>query len=84
MSTIKILRNDVFHALAGLNLQKAYGPDRVPPIILKNCASFCLSTSTLPSCWKFAYIQLVPKKGDCSDPSKYRPMSLMSYLSKIF
>ncbi|MPC68275.1 hypothetical protein E2C01_062473 [Portunus trituberculatus] len=39
MPSIKVLRNDVFHALTGLNLRKAYGPDGVPPIVLKNCVS---------------------------------------------
>ncbi|MPC37010.1 hypothetical protein E2C01_030482 [Portunus trituberculatus] len=39
MLTIKVLRNDAFHAFAGLNSWKAYGPDGVPPIVLKNCAS---------------------------------------------
>ena len=95
MLPIKILRNDVFHALAGLNPRKAYGPDEVPPIVLRNCASvlapclvklfqLCLSTSTFPSCWKFAYIQPVPKKGDRSNPSNYRPIALISCLSKVF
>ena len=95
MLPIKILRNDVFHALAGLNPGKAYGPDGVPPIVLRNCASvlapclvklfqLCLSTSTFPSCWKFAYIQPVPKKGDRSNPSNYRPIALISCLSKVF
>ena len=44
----------------------------------------CLFTSTFPSCWKFAHIQLVPKKGDCSNPSNYRPIALISCLSKAF
>ena len=92
---IKILRNDVFHTLSGLNTRKAYGPDGIPPIVLKNCASvlapcltklfrLCLSTSTFPSCWKYAYIQPVPKKGDRSNPSDYRPIALISCLSKVF
>ena len=95
MLPIKIFRNDVFHALSGLNPRKAYGPDGVPPIVLRNCASvlapclvklfqLCLSTSTFPSCWKFAYIQPVPKKGDHSNPSNYRPTALISCLSKVF
>ena len=55
MPNIQILCNAVFHSLAGLNPRKAYGSDRVPPIILKNCASvfgpylvklFCLCLST--------------------------------------
>ncbi len=43
-----------------------------------------LSTSTFPSCWKHAYRQLVPKKGDRSYLSKYRPIALNSCLSKAF
>ena len=34
MLPIKIFRNDVFHALSGLNPQRAYGSDGVPPIVL--------------------------------------------------
>ncbi len=93
MPIIKILPNVVFYALSGLNPQKAYGPDGVPPIILKNCASeltpclvklfrLCLSTSTFPSSWKYAYVQPLPKKGDRSNPSNYRSLALLSCLSK--
>ena len=32
--------------------------------------------------WKFAHTQLVPKKGDCSNSSNYRPIVLISCLSK--
>ncbi len=95
MHVIKILKNDAFYALSGLNPRKAYGPDGIPPIVLKNCASVLtpclvklfrlyLSTSTFPSCWKHAYIQNVPKKGDRSNPSTYRPIALLSSLSKAF
>ncbi len=65
------------------------------PPILKNCASVLtpclvklfrrsLSISTLPSCWKYAYIQLVPKKDNRSNPSVYPPLALLSCLSKAF
>ena len=70
-------------------------PDWVYPIIPRNCVSvlapclvklfqLCLSASTFPSCWKFAYILLVTKKGDRSNPSKYLPIALISCLSKVF
>ncbi len=95
MSVINFFPNDVFYALFGLNPQKAYEPDGVPPIILKNCAfvlkpclvqlfGLCLSTSTFTSCWKYAHIEPVPKKGDCSNPSNYCPIALLSCLSKAF
>ncbi len=44
----------------------------------------CLSTSTFPSCWKYAYVQPLPKKDDSSNPSNYRPIALISCLSKAF
>ena len=92
---IKILHYDVFIALFGLDSRKAYGPNGVHPVALKNCASelapclvklfyLCLSTSTYPSCWMFAPIQPVPKKGDRSNPSNYRSIDLISCLSKAF
>src|ERR1700755_465330 len=37
-----------------------------------------------PSCWKRELIQPVPKKGDPSQPSNYRLISLTSVLSKVF
>ncbi len=44
----------------------------------------CLSTSIFPSCWKYAYVQPVPKKGDRSNASNYRPIALIPCLSKAF
>ncbi len=44
----------------------------------------CLSTSISPSCWKYAHVQPVPKKGDRSNPSNYRPIALISCLSKAY
>ena len=95
MPKIVISSKDVFSALSGLDTKKAYGPDGVPPVVLKNCASvltpclgklfrLCLSSNIFPTCWKFALIQPVPKKGDRSQPSNYRPIALISCISKVF
>ncbi len=56
----------------------------MPTPCLVKLFRLCLSTSTFPSCWKYAYVQHVPKKGDRSNPSNYRPIALISYLSKAF
>ena len=95
MPAIKISNKDVTKVLNELKIHKASGPDGIPSIVLKNCASalapvlgklyrLCLSTCSFPSCWKFAIIQPVPKKGDHSNPSNYRPIALTSVISKIF
>ena len=34
--------------------------------------------------YNFAYIQPVPKEGDRSNPSNYRPIALISCLSNVF
>ncbi len=44
----------------------------------------CLSTSTFPSSWKYAYIEPVPWKGGRSNPSCYSPIAFHSCLSKAF
>ncbi len=95
MPVIKILKREVFHVLSKLNHRNAYGPDGVPSIILKNCVfgltpcliklfRLCLSTSTIPSCRQHAYVQPVPIKGGRSNTSKFRPIALISCLSKRF
>ncbi len=95
MPIIKITYNDVFYDLSDLESRKAYCLDSVPPIVLKNWASVLapclfklfrlrLSTSTFPLCWKSAHIQPIPKKGDRSNSSDYRPIDFNSWLSKPF
>ncbi len=34
--------------------------------------------------WKYAHVQPVTKKGDRSNPSNWRPIALLSSLSKAF
>ncbi|KAL7647827.1 UNVERIFIED_CONTAM: hypothetical protein RMT77_001436 [Armadillidium vulgare] len=90
-----ISSKDIISALSELNAKMGNGPDGIPPEVLKTCASeiapclgklsrLCLSTSTFPSCLKGAIIQPLPKKGNPSQPSNYRPIFLTSVLSKVF
>ena len=43
-----------------------------------------LKTGTYPSSWKHTLVQPVPKKGDRSNPSNYRPIALSSAIAKVF
>ena len=85
----------VRRVLLTLKTRKAYGPDGIPPRVLKECAyelapvlsrlfRLCLKTGIYPSSWKHVLVQPVPKKGDRSNPSNYRPIALTSTISKVF
>ncbi len=62
--------------------KKNYGSVLTPCLV--KLFRLCLSTSTFTSCWKYAYVQSVPKKGGRSNPSNYRLIALISCLSKAF
>ena len=45
MPIIKISFADVFSAISGLNSRKAYGPNGIPPLVLKK---LCFCADPLP------------------------------------
>ena len=77
-----------------LNNNKAVGPSSIPVKILKHCKdhisiplrdliNMSFSTGTFPSILKTANVIPVYKKGDNSICTNYRPISLLSNISKI-
>ena len=46
--------------------------------------NLALTTGSFPVCWKSSHVVPIPKSGDQSNPSNYRPISLLSILSKVF
>jgi hypothetical protein len=95
LSNIQLTENEVFKALDGLDSSKACGPDGIPGKLLKMTAniiapSLCqiynlsLYQGVVPACWKLANVTPVFKKDDPTLASNYRPISLLSIISKTF
>ena len=92
--SIIISARKVRRVLRSLKTDKASGPDGIPPRFLKEFAEelapvlcrlfrLILISCTYPSSWKHALVQPVPKKGDRSNPSNYRPIALTSAVAKV-
>ena len=79
-----------------LDSSKASGPDCIPVVVLKNCEpelsyilaklfNKCLKQSCFPDCWKVSSVVPVFKNvGERSTAKNYRPVSLLSVVSKFF
>ena len=96
LSTINVTPKMVGKVISHLDTSKASGPDRIPAIVLKMCSpelfsilsklhNLCLTHSVFPSNWKLASVIPVFKgSGAKSDPSNYRPISILPIMSKVF
>lgn len=88
--------DDVHSALSSLKIWKAPGLDGVSNRLLRECAqeissplctifNLSLSSGVFPSQWKAAkIIPIFKNKGERSLPSNYRPVALLSSVSKVF
>ena len=82
--------------IANLGSSKASGPDYILVVVLKNCESelsyilaelfnICLKESYLPKGWNVSLLVPVLKNvGERSTAKNYRPVSLLSVVSKVF
>ena len=95
IADISLTEEEVCVVLKALDEVKATGPDKIPALMLKNCtvnisSSLCqlfnksLSCGILPSEWKLANISPIPKRNPIHDVTNYRPISLLSLVSKVF
>ena len=85
---------NVLRLLQNLDVKKACGADGIEARFLKAGASsiaasladlfnVSLSTGKVPNDWKCSRVTPVFKSGDRSDPVNYRPVSLLSSVSKL-
>ena len=94
LCTVRFRETTVERTLRQLNPTKATGPDGIPAPVLKACSAelarplsklftCCLRSGIQPQHWKVANVVPVHKRKSKSSPSNYRPVSLLSILSKV-
>ena len=86
--------NEVLCMLASLDTSKANGPDGISARMLKATAvsivpsltkilNLSIETGKFPELWKHSLVVPIPKANDHKSPSNYRPISLLSVISKL-
>jgi len=85
---------DIRNILCNLDPAKATGPDETPTKVLREFAAklasplshlfqILFSHGMFPKQWKYARVISIHKRDSKSDPTNYRPISLLSVLSKV-
>ena len=85
---------DITKSLTSLPNNKKGGIRQIPSFIYKlltplikepltTLINKSIHTNTFPNVWKEALVTPIPKPGDSSNPSNYRPISSLTILSKI-
>ena len=85
---------ELSHTISSMSSSRAAGMDGVPLFAIVRCFSVIgphllhlinrsIATSTFPSAWKLARVIPIHKCGDRSNLSNFRPISILSALSKI-
>ena len=82
--------------ITNFDLSKASGPECIPGVVLKNCKpelsyilaklfNMCLKESCFPDYWKVSSVVFVFNNiGERSTVKNYRPVSILSVVSKVF
>ena len=96
LHNISVTSKMVKKVIMNLDLSMASGPDCIPVVVLKNCEpelfyilaelfNKCLKESCFPDFWKVSSVVSVFKNvGERSTAKNYRPVSLLSVVSKVF
>ena len=94
LTDVILTTKEVLEALSSLDTNKASGPDGITSRLLKETAeqiapsltqlfNQSLSCGTVPDNWKLANVVPVYKKGNKTHVENYRPISLLSIVSKV-
>ena len=85
----------IIKAISEIKLDSAPGPDGIPAILLKRCASSLsvpihllwsesMSTGIVPGFYKTGYVSPLFKKGSRCNAANYRPVTLTSHVVKVY
>ena len=91
----EVKEKDVLDQIQILDIKKAYGPDGISPIFIKEGGQtmkavllyifkMSLETGEFPTCWKQANVIPLYKKESMTNVNNYRPVSLLCVASKVF
>ena len=77
--------------LKNLDCAKACGPDKISAQMLKSTASSIVPSlfncsircDKVPDQWKLSMVVPIPRSTNTSEPSNYRPISLLSIFGKL-
>ena len=94
LDDIRTSQEEVLKHLRNVDISKACGPDNITNKMLKMSAESLshplsklinkiFSTHQYPTIWKFGTIVPIHKKDKKCDPTNYRPVTLLSAVSKI-
>ena len=94
LTNVSCSQDEVLKHLSNLQLQTASGPDGISSHMLRSTASSITPTITrifneslkqmkVPDHWKMSNVTPIPKSGDPTSPTNYRPISLLSLVSKV-
>ena len=96
ISPMKFRLSNISAAVKKLNIKKSPGTDKISSRMIRELPNTALRLVLFifnamlrigyyPSSWKLSEIIMIPKPGkDASQVSSYRPISLLSILSKLF
>ena len=94
LSDVKVLEDDIFELLQGLDTTKSLAPNCLHPRLLKEGAKYLahpiallfkhsLATGTVPDIWKRVAVTPIHKGDDRHKAGNYRPITITSVLCRM-